>query len=299
MNWLKEFVYPDFAQMLRYDELVHRRTTAYQTIGVYQTRLFGRILVIDDAVQLTEADNHIYHEMLVHVPILAHGSVAEVLVIGGGDGGVLREVLKHPVRSATLVEIDPEVVEVSKRYFPQVSGGAFDDARVDVVYADAAVYLKTCERVFDLIIIDSTDPVGPGGALFTSGFYGECRRVLRSDGAIVLQGGMPIRADRGATDAVEAFQAAFGDFEEYIVTVPSYPMGMLVLRGKGLGQWALASDRDTLEKRLKQAGVETLHYSPQTHKAAFDVFPQASRQRCAPRVLTAPLTPPALSPAST
>lgn len=289
MTWLKEFTYPDFAQMLRYDELLHRRVSKYQTIGVYATRLFGRILVIDDAVQLTEADNHIYHEMLVHVPMLAHGCAADVLVIGGGDGGALREALKHPIRRATLVEIDPEVVEVSKRYFPEVSDGAFDDPRVDIVYADAAAYLKTCERAFDVIIIDSTDPVGPGGALFTSGFYRECRRVLRRDGAIVLQGGMPICADRASLHAVEAFHAAFGDFEEYIVTVPSYPMGMLVLRGKGLGSWALASDRGTLERRQKQAGVRTLHYTPQVHKAAFEAFPHASRQRCAQKALASPL----------
>lgn len=280
MSWLRETIYPDFAQMLRYDELLHRRTSPHQTIEVFQTRRLGRVLVLDGAIQLTEADNHIYHEMLVHVPLLSHGCASSVLIVGGGDGATLREVLKHPVQEVTLVEIDPQVTEVSKQYFPELARGAFYDPRARVVFEDAAGYVQRCNQTFDVIIIDSTDPAGPGGVLFTAGFYTECRRLLRKDAAIVLQAGAPVTCDPAARIAADEFEAVFGAAEEYIATVPSYPMGMVVVRGKARGGWRLSGDRATLERRFRQLDLKTCHYTPSVHVAAFDVFPRVSRRRC-------------------
>ena len=171
-----ETLYPEWGQSLEISKEVLREKTDHADLVIFENPLFGRILALDGIVQLTEADEPVYHEMLTHVPLLTHENPASVLIVGGGDGGILREVMRHSsVQRVVLVEIDPSVIELSKKYFPKVSNGAFDDPRLEIVIQDASEYVKSAQESFDVIICDSTDPVGPGAVLFTSEFYGDCK----------------------------------------------------------------------------------------------------------------------------
>src|SRR5690606_23586133 len=162
-EWADETLYPFYRQSLSVDRLLYDSKTEHQRIRVFENARFGRVLTLDGIVQTTEGDEFIYHEMLAHVPILAHGSARRVLIIGGGDGGMAREVLRHrSVERVTMVEIDAGVVEFAKKYLPNLSAGAFDDPRLDLVIADGAAYVAETDERFDVIIVDSTDPIGPG-----------------------------------------------------------------------------------------------------------------------------------------
>ncbi|MEM6680129.1 MAG: polyamine aminopropyltransferase, partial [Pseudomonadota bacterium] len=162
-GWTVEALYDDLAQALRESRVLYDSETALQRIRVFENHRFGRVLTLDDVVQTTEGDEFIYHEMLAHVPILAHGSARRVLIIGGGDGGMAREVLRHPgVEHVTMVEIDEGVVTFAKEYLPSLSAGAFEDARLELVIADGAAFVQESSAEFDVIISDSTDPIGPG-----------------------------------------------------------------------------------------------------------------------------------------
>lgn len=159
----------------------------FQRIDVYESEEFGRILVLDGYLMLTEKDEFIYHEMIVHVPMAVHPNPQRVLVIGAGDGGVVRELTRYDsVKKIDLVEIDEMVVNVCKKFLPQTSC-KFDDERVSVYFQDGVEYVKKCEHKYDLIIVDSTDPFGPGEALFTEEFYGNCYKALKDDGIMVNQ----------------------------------------------------------------------------------------------------------------
>ena len=187
MTWYDEQLHSSIRQGLRADRILHRETTDQQDLVIFENPLFGRVLALDNVIQTTEGDEFVYHEMLAHVPILAHGEVARVLVIGGGDGGALREVLKHPVEQATLVEIDDQVIQLSRRHLPSLSAGAFDDPRTRVVITDGAKYVEETDDRYDLIIVDSTDPLGPGEVLFTERFYAGCKRCLEPKGIVITQ----------------------------------------------------------------------------------------------------------------
>jgi hypothetical protein len=178
-GWSIERLHADHAQGLRVDVAHYDSATDHQRIRVFENPTFGRIMTLDGVVQVTEADNFIYHEMLTHVPILAHGHVRRVLIVGGGDGGMAREVLKHDgIEQVTMVEIDGAVVDFCREYLPGISAGAFDDPRLDLVIADGADFMAKNRDEYDVIIIDSTDPVGPGEVLFTDSFYGHAKARL-------------------------------------------------------------------------------------------------------------------------
>jgi len=191
-GWTVETLHDDFRQCLRKGTVLYDSETAHQRLRVIENATFGRVLTLDDVVQTTEGDEFIYHEMMAHVPVLAHGAARRVLIIGGGDGGMAREVLRHPsIEHVTMVEIDAGVVEFSKQYLPSLSAGAFEDARLNLVIADGAAFVRESADKFDVIIADSTDPVGPGEVLFTDSFYGHVKRCLATGGIFVTQNGVP------------------------------------------------------------------------------------------------------------
>ena len=209
-DWSVEQLHADHAQALRITAEFYDSATAHQRLRVFENPTFGRVMTLDGVVQVTEADNFIYHEMLTHVPILAHGAARRVLIVGGGDGGIAREVLKHQgVAQLTMVEIDGTVVDFCKSHLPSISAGAFDDPRLDLVIADGADFMRMNADLYDVIIIDSTDPVGPGEVLFTNSFYGQgsaCprwhfgdakRRALHARGGVVKHDARLSRAFRG------------------------------------------------------------------------------------------------------
>lgn len=264
--------------------VLHEERTAFQEALVFENPLFGRVLALDGVVQLTERDNHLYHEMIAHVPLLAHGAARRVLIVGGGDGGTLKEVLKHPVEQAVLVEIDAAVVALARRFFPDVSGGAFDDPRTRLVIADAVRWVAEADDRFDVIIVDSTDPAGPGEALFDAAFYRRCRALLQPGGLIAVQSGTAFYQPE-ALEAVRARLAgAFGAARAFMTPVPTYAFGNLALVIAGADARRFCPSERTLRRRFAPLAGRTLYYDPQVHRAAFvmpPVFPgvRAEAQR--------------------
>jgi len=256
---------------LRVEGELERRRTEFQALVVFESRAVGRVLALDGVVQVTEADEHIYHEMIAHVPLLAHACARDVLIIGGGDGGTLREVLRHPVERATLVEIDREVVEVCRRHLPSVSAGAFDDPRVELVIADGVRFVAESDRGYDVIIVDSTDPIprGPGGVLFSTEFYADCRRRLRPGGVVITQNGTPFLYPQSLEGARARLAASFADVAFYIAAVPTFVGGYMAFGWAADDPALRAVAVETLAERLAAAGFEPRFYTPELHRAAF------------------------------
>ena len=178
-------------KVLYYDQSEH------QELILFESRRWGRVLALDGVVQTTTADEFAYHEMLAHPAIIAHGRVRSVLIVGGGDGGTLREGVKHAgVERIVKAELDPAVVTFCREHLPSLSNGAFDDPRLEITYGDAAAYMARARERFDIVLVDSTDPIGPGAALFTESFYLDCRRCLNEGGILVTQAGNPAMAPR-------------------------------------------------------------------------------------------------------
>ena len=267
--WSTEKLHADYAQSLRVDRLLYDSETAHQRLRVFQNPTFGRVLTLDDVVQTTEGDNAIYHEMLTHVPILAHGAVSRVCIVGGGDGGMAREVLKHDtVTHVTMVEIDAGVVEFSKQYLPTLSAGAFDDPRLELVISDGADFMRDTTGGFDVIIVDSTDPIGPGEVLFSDSFYGHAKRALAPGGILVTQNGVPFLQPDELRNTMRAFTALFADATCYMATIPTYAGGPMAF-GWGTDGEARATPRDVLQGRFDAAGLAPFYYTPAVHQAAF------------------------------
>ena len=268
-EWAREILHPDYAQSLRVDRVLYDSETGHQRLRVFENRRFGRVMTLDDVVQTTEGDEFIYHEMLSHVPILAHGAVRRVLIVGGGDGGMAREVLRHRgIEHVTMVEIDAGVVAFAREYLPSISAGAFDDPRLELVIADGAAYMREAEAQFDVIIVDSTDPIGPGEVLFTDSFYDHARRRLAPGGILVTQNGVPFLQADELRGTMRAFGALFADWTCYLATVPSYAGGPMAFGWASDGT-ARDVDLDTLRMRYVAAELSTRYYTPQVHKAAF------------------------------
>jgi len=269
-DWVTETLHDGLKSSFRADRVLYRRPVGQQDLVLYENPIFGRMLALDGVTQVTERDEFIYHEMLTHVPMLAHGAVKSVLIIGGGDGGMLREAVRHAsIERIVMVEIDEGVVTFSKEYLPGVSAGAFDDPRLDLVIADGADYMRDGTEQFDLIIVDSTDPVGPGEVLFTDHFYGHASRRLRQGGVLVTQNGVPFMQSGELKGTMRAFRSLFQVATCYLATVPTYVGGPMAF-GFGTDNPALLQvTAAELEARQKAAGLQTRYYTPDVHKGAF------------------------------
>ncbi len=277
-RWYAEEPYHGSRLQLRIDALLHEDRTEHQHLIVFENEAFGRVLALDGIVQTTERDEFIYHEMFVHVPVLAHGAVRRVLIIGGGDGGSLEEVLKHrSVEQVTMVELDPDVIDISRTYLPSIGGAAFDDPRTELIIGDGLAFVAKRERRFDLIIVDSTDPVGPGKVLFTEDFYRDCKACLEPGGILVTQNSIPFLAAEVIGEPIAALRRQFADATCYLAAVPSYFGGVMAF-GWASDEPALRNvPVEELERRLAAAGVATDYYTPDVHKAAFALPPHVSR----------------------
>lgn len=269
-GWFTETLHRGYGQSFEITATVFEKKTAHQELLIFETPALGRVLVLDGIVQTTEADEFYYHEMMVHPALLAHGDARRVLIIGGGDGGALREVLKHPsVEQATLVEIDPAVVELCRAHLPAISAGAFDDPRARLVIADGTRFAAETGEAFDVVIVDSTDPVGPSVALFEAGFYGDCRRMLGGRGILVRQAGVPFFQRDEYVAAHKRLSQVFRDCAFLLVPVPTYSGGHMALA------WASddAANRErpaaVIARRFAEAAIETRYYTPDVHAAAF------------------------------
>ena len=255
-------------------EVLQELKTDFQNLVLVDTFQYGKMLLLDGIVQATEKDEFIYHEMMAHVPLFSHPNPQNVLIIGGGDGGVLREVLKHNnVKDATLVEIDDKVIEFCKKYMPDINDGAFDDKRAEIIISDGAQYIKNTRDTYDVIIIDSPDPIGPAQILFSAGFYEDVHRVMNPDGIMVRQTGS-IHMQQGEQE--QAFRLLRNIFQYtsfYLYSVPTYIGGFFssIFCSDAIDPRASENHHGDGEKDLKTYG--TRYYSPKIHSGAFHLPP--------------------------
>ncbi|MFP8968135.1 polyamine aminopropyltransferase [Pokkaliibacter sp. CJK22405] len=265
-----ETLYPGYGQSFTIDKVLFENKTEHQHLIIFENRDFGRVMALDGVIQTTERDEFIYHEMLTHVPLFAHGNARRVLIIGGGDGGILREVLKHPeVEHVTMVEIDGQVVEMCKTYLPSHSDGAFDDARLNLVIADGVEFVNSTDETFDAVISDSTDPMGPGEVLFTSRFYNGCKRILNKGGVMVAQNGVCFMQLGEVTTTRKRMGLDFEDQNFYAAPVPTYVGGIMTLAWGSDDASLRQADLATIEQRFAVAGFKTRYYTPSIHVGAF------------------------------
>ncbi len=277
-GWVEETLHDDLHVNLKADRVLFDSESAHQRLVLFENKTFGRVLALDGVLQTTEKDEFIYHEMLAHLPILAHGRVRKVLIIGGGDGGMLEEVLKHQtVDKVTMVDIDDTVIELAKRYLRSICGDAFEDPRTDLVIADGTAFVADCAERYDLIIVDSTDPLGPGEALFREPFYRDCKSCLSPGGILVTQNGVPFLQGEELSGTMACLRPLFADVSCYLATVPTYVGGPMAF---GWGSDDVTLRRPSLEElreRLRQAGIETRYYTPEVHLAAFALPPYVAQ----------------------
>jgi spermidine synthase len=253
---------------IKVDKQLYSSQSDFQRIDIFESKEFGRFLTLDGYMMLTEKDEFIYHEMMVHVPMSVHPNVKKVLVIGGGDGGTVRELSRYDyIESIDLVEIDEEVVEACKKYLGQTACG-FEDKRVKVYYDDGLKFVRKYVNEYDLILVDSTDPFGPGEGLFTKEFYGNCCKALKEDGIMVNQHESPfypndaVAMQRAHKRIVESFPIA----RVYQAHIPTYPSGHWLF-GFASKKYHPIEDQDVA--RWKAQGLKTRYYNEQLHRGAF------------------------------
>ena len=265
-----ETLYDSYGQEFAVDKVYFENKTVHQSLIIFENAKFGRVMALDGIIQTTEADEFIYHEMLTHVPLMAHGNVKRVLIIGGGDGGMLREVCKHTsVEHITQVEIDDQVVDMCKEYLPNHSAGAYDDPRVSIVIDDGANFVRECQDHFDVIISDSTDPIGPGDVLFTSDFYENCKKCLTNGGILVTQNGVAYMQLGEVTTTAKRLQPYFADQSFYCAAVPTYIGGVMTFAWATDNQTLRTVSTETIAQRFKAANIKCRYYNPAIHVASF------------------------------
>lgn len=261
--WLTQEETDHLNAQYRIDRILHHERSDFQEIVVAESREYGRMLLLDGVIQTTLRDEFIYHEMIAHVPLYTHPNPERVLVIGGGDGGTVREVLRHrEVKRVELVEIDGRVVDLSREYLPELAR-ALDDPRVDVRIADGIEHVKTCHDEYDVVLIDSSDPTGPAEGLFTSEFYGNVSRALKDDGLMVAQTGTPFFMPEIVRQTYHAIADQFAFVRLYTASVPTYSMGPFSLT------FAAKRNVELKPSRRARGHGKMRYYSPEVHEAAF------------------------------
>jgi len=251
----------------RIEEVLFEADSPFQNIKVVSNPFFGKVMLLDDVVMLTDKDEYFYHDMLVHVPMTCADDPEEVLIIGGGDGGSVREVLKHPgVKRVVLCEIDEMVIDVAREYFPGLAS-CLDEERVEVLCADGIEYIKAQSSAFDCICIDSTDPVGPAEGLFTAEFYAHVKRALTPKGAMSAQTESPAWGLENLVRIVGNVRTGFGNASLYLTPVPCYPSGLWSMT------CATAHNRNPAQhfdlKRAQAVSARCTYYNPEIHRASF------------------------------
>lgn len=266
--WFSEMHTPGVKLSIRIDKQLYSAQSDFQRIDVFESPEFGRFLTLDGFMMLTQRDEFIYHDMITHVPMAVHPGAGNVLVIGAGDGGVLRELTRYEdVQNIDLVEIDEEVVKVCKEFLP-FTASAFGDPRVHAHYEDGLKFVRRCENYYDLIIVDSTDPFGPGEGLFTREFYGNCYKALKADGILVNQHESPFYpSDALAMQrAHKRIIASFPIARVYQAHIPTYPSGYWLF---GFSSKLYHPVRDLKAREWKKLNLETKYYNTNLHRGAF------------------------------
>ncbi len=261
--WFTELQTPGMKISCKTTKVLYNEKSEFQDIGIIETEQFGRMLVLDDIIQTNIEDEFVYHEMITHVPLFTHKNPKKALVIGGGDGGAIREILKHPsIEKAVLVEIDGKVVEASKKYLPEISCGLSNE-RAEVIIDDGIKYIKEHKNEFDVISVDSTDPIGPAVGLFAADFYKAIYEALKDDGIFVAQTESPFFNKDLIKRVNKDIRSIFPITRMYTGYIPTYP--------GGLWSFTMGSKKyDPLEVDETQIPeLDTKYFTPQLYKATF------------------------------
>ena len=264
--WLTERHDDVAGHTFKVNQTLYHAQSDFQTIDIVETEAYGRMLLLDGMVMTTEKDEFIYHEMISHIPMLAHPNPKQVLVIGGGDGGTVREVLKHPsVERVVLCEIDGMVIDSCREFLPSIAG-RLDDPRVDIQVGDGVAYIAKQKKAFDVILIDSTDPLGPGEGLFTEAFYNNVLAALTPQGIMAAQSESPIADQREIRLVYQLLHKVFPVVHTYVAPIPTYP--------GGFWSWSFCSNEvepfENVDPKRVQAIEETTKYfNSEIHKAVF------------------------------
>lgn len=266
--WFSEFHTPDVKHAIKVRRHLYSKQSDFQQIDIFETPEFGRVLALDGSVMLTERDEFIYDEMITHVPMSVHPGITEILVIGAGDGGVVKELCRYDrVRRIDLVEMDPEVITACRTYLPE-NAARLDDARVHIHYENALRFIRRCKDAYDLIIVDSTDPFGPSEGFFTLEFYGVCYNALREDGIMVNQQGSPFY-QHDAEAMQRCHKRIFNTFpisKVYQAHIPTYAAGYWTF-GFASKKYHPVDDLDV--ESWKALNLRTKYYTPRLHVGAF------------------------------
>ncbi len=278
MNWFTETLETDLGRQVQveYKKILASSHSDFQHVEVYETVPYGKMLVLDGVIQLTEFDHFAYHEMLIHIPMNAHPHPKSLLIVGGGDGGALAEAIKHPsLETIVLCEIDKTVIDVSRKHFPEFDK-AFEDKRLTVIIRDAAEYLKNTASTFDIIAIDSSDPIGPAEILFQEAFYRDVFSSLTEEGIAVSQSESMFYHQDFIATLLAQNKMIFPVNEYYYTLVPTYPSGTI-----GFSFCSKTHDPTTHLNADRVAELKGLkYYSQPIHQASF-VLPAFMRDKLA------------------
>src|SRR5580692_2737487 len=270
-RWIAETLFDNlgFRMTFAVDKVLHEERTAHQHLVLFEQPFFGKMLMLDGATQITKRDEFIYQEMMSHVPLFAHGKTRDVLIVGGGDCGIAEEVLKHKtVNRLTQVEIDPAVVEFAKEHFPEFTKPVFADKRFESVIDDGMKYVARTDRRFDAIIVDSTDPQGPGKVLFSEKFYAACKRCLNKGGVLVTQNGVPFFQQSELTSSIAKFRRLFADASCYVAAIPTYIGGHMAMGFASDNKRLRQLPAKTIAQRYRKVGsFKTMYWTPEVHVA--------------------------------
>lgn len=266
--WFSENHTPNVKFSIKVDKQLFSEVSEFQRVDIFESAEFGRVLVLDGQIMLTEKDEFIYHEMISHVPMCVNPEINKVLLVGGGDGGTARELLKYEtIEKIDLVEMDETVVRACKKFIPQTAA-CLDNPKVEIFFEDGLKFVRRCENKYDLIIVDSTDPFGPVEGLFTREFYGNCCNALRDYGIMVNQHENPYyKKDAGAMQrAHKRILSSFPISRVYQVHIPTYPSGHWLF---GFASKKFYPTADIDFKRWKNLNLQTKYYNTKVHRGAF------------------------------
>ncbi|SUB83375.1 Spermidine synthase [Pragia fontium] len=265
-----ETLHSGFGQFFSIKKTLYHNKTDHQDLIIFENDVMGRVMALDGVVQTTERDEFIYHEMMAHIPIFAHGKAKRILIIGGGDGGMLREVCRHQgVEHITMVEIDANVVEFCREYLPHHSAGSYEDPRFNLVIEDGVNFVNQTELKFDVIISDCTDPIGPGESLFTSDFYQGCARCLNENGIFVAQNGVCFLQQDEAVNSHQKLANYFEDVSFYQAAIPTYYGGIMTFAWASQNPQLRHHQLTTIESRFTASGMHCRYYNPAIHLGSF------------------------------
>ncbi len=277
-NWFIESLHQDYRLMISKSSMVYSGKTAYQSVEIFQNDTLGKVLILDGIIQLTEADEANYHEMMSHVPLFSLDSVNNVLIIGGADGGVLREVVKHQVNRIVIVDIDGDVVDLCKAHLPSISKKAFDDKRVELLIKDGVKFIALTKETFDVVIIDSTDPVGPGEVLFTNKFYSNLSDILSDKGIVIFQGGVPFLQECQFKRMNKNLKNNFKFHGFFFVSVPTYSGGMMALGWASNAIELNSIKKESIEQKVEKLSTDLIYYNANIHASSF-AMPESLKRK--------------------